>query len=56
MNNKINNKICSIIVSIDYTDYWCDCLQIVSILTKGDIIPQGCATKLAPSTMEVHLQ
>ncbi len=23
---------------------------------KGDIIPHSCATKLAPSTMQVHLQ
>ncbi len=36
----------SIIVSIDYTDYWCDCLQFVST------IPHSCGTILAPSTME----
>ncbi len=43
-------------VSIDYTDYWCNSLQFVSILTKGDIIPYSCATKLALLAMEVHLQ
>ncbi len=36
----------SIIVSIDYTDFWCDCLKFVST------IPHSCGTILAPSTME----